>query len=329
VKKIRFDFADYIERTMPVNNRKHMTTDKEYTVDCPNCGDQEHFDFSVSKQQGKCWKCDWGCNGIQFIMAAEGCDRATAMRIVLERAKIFGTATELDELKRIIQTAGVKFIPDPEIISNELPKECRPIFDKRTRKAQMPVYLKDRGIDLKTVMRFRLGLARYGRYAGRVIVPVVCAGVRSFVARDVTGMAPKKYLNPPESVYSHLLFDYDQNKGKETVTLVEGVFDVMRLWQSGVPACALFGKSLGDGQLALLLDSKIKKVRIMLDDDAYVKSMEVARTLGALFDVELIQLPPGRDPADLGKKEVQACMLKSRPAAGAELDYITDTLKNL
>jgi len=327
--RIRFDFEDYIERNIPVNNRKHMSSDKEFNVDCPNCGDQEHFDFSVAKQRGKCWKCDWGCNGLQFIMAVEACDRATAMRIVRERVRIFGTDTDLDALKRAIDTAAVRVIPDPEIISHDLPKQYKPIFNKRTMKAAMPIYLKDRGIEVKTAMRFKLGLCQGGRYGGRVIVPVHCAGVRSFIARDVTGTSNKKYLNPPDASFSHLLFNYDHCRESDMITLVEGAFDVMKLWQAGIDAIALFGKSLGDGQLALLLDSRIEKVRIMLDDDAYKKSLEVSKALGALFEIELIELPAGRDPADLSRKEAQACMLKSRPAATAELDYITDTLKNL
>lgn len=324
-----FNSADYIERNLQVHRVKHEGGDKEYTVDCPNCGDAEHFDFSTSKQLGKCWKCDWSCNVLGFVMAVEGCDRSTAMRIIYSKVRVFGTSKDTLELRRMIELAGVQSVPDPRLASDALPKEYRLIFNRSTQKALMPIYLKDRGIDLRTAIRFRLGTCRSGRYGGRVVVPIQCAGVRSFVARDITDTAPKKYLNPIYSVFSALLFNYDQVRSRPAVTLVEGVFDVMCLWRAGYDAAGLFGKTLSDGQIALLLDSKIEEVNVMLDGDAFHRAVEITKQLGSFFKTHLIKVPHNTDPDDMPDTEIHKTMKVPISAESAFLTYVQERLRQL
>lgn len=160
-------------------------------------------------------------------------------------------------------------------------------------------YFEKRGIDLKVVEEFNIR-AGVDKYAGRLVFPYYededCVG---FIARSVYAGSPK-YLYPDGFRSSDFLYGLHKVKGKE-VFIVEGVFDVLRLYQDGIEAVALGGKSISKVQFKTIIN-KFEKVVIALDGDAFEDSKKHFNALKGWVDIEIIKLPFDKDPADLGKR---------------------------
>jgi DNA primase len=133
-------------------------------------------------------------------------------------------------------------------------------------------YLVRRGVSPEQIALYRLGYANSGKYCGYVIVPIVRRReVIYFVARSfLGGNGARKYLNPSRDEVggigkSELLFNYDRVSYAPILTITEGVFDAIAV---GTNAVALLGKTISDVQLALLENLRVRRIRVMLDEDA-------------------------------------------------------------
>jgi DNA primase len=117
-----------------------------------------------------------------------------------------------------------------------------------------------------------------------------------------------KYVNSPEGDLFHkgsILYGLHLAKvaiGKQDfAAVVEGNTDVIALRQAGFEAAvASMGTALTEGQLREL-GRLTKKLFLCFDadaagQDATLRGMELAAVRG--FDVEVVTLPPGQDPAD-------------------------------
>lgn len=156
-------------------------------------------------------------------------------------------------------------------------------------------YLEGRGA-LGAARAAEGGFCLDGRYAGRVVVPVLGIGGvwLGFSARSVYPRATPKYLYPPGMRRGRVLFN-GLALGAETddpVYVVEGVFDALWLWPDGV---AVLGKPTSD-QLALLAEAR-RPVVVALDGDAWQEGMVLALQLRALGARAVwLRLPPRTDP---------------------------------
>jgi DNA primase len=150
-------------------------------------------------------------------------------------------------------------------------------------------------------------------FSGRLLFPLADARgrVRGFQARKLREDDPlrAKYVNSPEGELfrkGNLLYGLDRARGaiaKEArAIVVEGNTDVLALRQAGLgPVVASMGTALTERQLAEL-SRLTHKAWLCFDGDAAgeaatLRGMELAAAQG--FDVRVVTLPPGRDPADL------------------------------
>jgi DNA primase len=88
------------------------------------------------------------------------------------------------------------------------------------------------------------------------------------------------------------------------VVLVEGPFDAMRLWQVGVRSVvALLGTNLSPAQRTIVTSTR--RAVLMLDGDEAGRdgANRIASAL-APQPVHVVELPQGRDPADLDENEL-------------------------
>src|SRR5213079_166451 len=151
-------------------------------------------------------------------------------------------------------------------------------------------------------------------FAGRLLFPLADARgrVRGFQARKLREDDPlrAKYVNSPEGELvrkGSLLYGLDRARTaiakQERAVVVEGNTDVLALRQTGLePVVASMGTALTDRQLKEL-SRLTDKAWLCFDGDAAgeaatLRGMELAAAQG--FDVRVVTLPPGLDPADLG-----------------------------
>ena len=117
-----------------------------------------------------------------------------------------------------------------------------------------------------------------------------------------------KYVNSPESELfhkSHVLYGFHLARGaiakQDRALVVEGNTDVIALRQAGLePVVASMGTALTDRQLRELV-RLTQRLFLCFDadaagEDATLRGMELALRQG--FDVRVVALPKGRDPAD-------------------------------
>ena len=153
-------------------------------------------------------------------------------------------------------------------------------------------------------------------FSRRLMFPLADARgrVRGFQARRLREDDPlrAKYVNSPEGELfrkGDMLYGLDLARTaiakQERAVVVEGNTDVLALRQAGLePVVASMGTAVTDRQLKEL-SRLTHKAWLCFDGDAAgeaatLRGMELAAAQG--FDVRVVTLPPGRDPADLSNE---------------------------
>ncbi len=182
------------------------------------------------------------------------------------------------------------------------------IFDENFYKIEntieCPSYLLDR-VDFETILKFDLHICKTNRsiYDERIIFPIYSNEKRGFIARDYTEIKPQKYLFPKNMQKQDYLFG---NFKGDTIIIVEGVFDVMKLWEYGYYSCiSTMGVTIGDRQAEIIINNGIKNIIIMPDgDEAGMKFVERIGEYKDMFNIEAMFSITGKDPCEMGKYEV-------------------------
>jgi len=279
------------------------TSETEYLIRCPVCGDHATHDHCSINIVKKVFHCFFkGCSGVlaQLIREygeGEGGD-IEPRRGIVEKKK--HSLLDFSQFKKI---TGVEGSNDRLALS----------------------YLKNRGINEDEIELYGIKYCSNpaNRYYGRIILPIieneeiVCLSARSFLP-----FIRPSYLFPHygetmctagETVWG---LDYAQNHHKGAVLLVEGVFDAIAINQkTKMNACglALLNKAMTKSQRNKLLKLD-KKVRftIMLDSDARKDSLKIARELSNYGrQVYLCFLPEG-DPASVSQEQYDRTMSEAR-----------------
>ncbi len=153
----------------------------------------------------------------------------------------------------------------------------------------------------------------FDRFRNRIIIPIfdIRGRIVGFGGRDLGDRGPK-YLNSPESEFFKkrkllfgLNFSKDEIKKKNLAILVEGYFDLIYTFQSGVKnLVAPLGTSLTEEQIKLL---KRYTDRVVINFDPDAAGIEATKRslimfLQNDFDVKILNLQEGLDPDEYIKK---------------------------
>src|SRR4030043_118179 len=193
-------------------------------------------------------------------------------------------------------------------------------------------FLDSRGYTKEEIEKAGLGLSSekgsfYDRFRGRIIFPVfdlnsqvIGFGGRVFKEKDKMEIA-KKVNTPQTAIYdkSRILYGLDKAKveirKKDVCILVEGYVDLIMVSQAGFEnVVATSGTALTPLQLKTLKrysDNLLTAFDMDVAGEAATKrGIDLAQLHG--FDVKVIVLPEGLDPADLVLKDVKAWEEKGR-----------------
>jgi DNA primase len=195
--------------------------------------------------------------------------------------------------------------------------------------------------------RRRDGSGLLDRFRGRIMFPLadVKGHVLGFGARALRPDDKPKYLNTSESELFHkgsLVYGADLARAAAAragrLVLVEGYTDVIALRQAGIPeiVCSM-GTALTDRQLDAL-KRLTPKVLLCQDPDAagqeaVAKGKDAIRAFNEShrlrgFDLRVVRLPPGEDPADVVQREgpeaMRALLETSVPVPRFEVERALD-----
>ena len=183
-----------------------------------------------------------------------------------------------------------------------LPDEYKPLWNGGDGivKRHALTYMYKRGFTDDDILKHNIGYCDEGKYSNRIIIPSYDSDgqLNFFVGRDFY-KSKLKYLNSFTSkdvIGFDLFINWD-----EPIILCEGVFDAMSFKRNAIP---LFGKTMSKKLHKKILEQKVKKVFLALDDDAQVDAMKISEKLmNEGIDVRKIDLKNG-DPNDIGFKKL-------------------------
>jgi hypothetical protein len=181
------------------------------------------------------------------------------------------------------------------------PEDFLPLWQEPGISAQVTVkaraYLQSRRVGLDLVDEAKVGVCLKGKYAGRVIVPVLSGDAwLGWVGRAWSKQVEKPYIYPGGAWRGRALFNHRAvvTPG-EVLYVVEGVFDALALWPD---AAAVLGKPSYEQVEALALSKR--PVVVVLDGDAWMEGWSLAMRLRLLGTAAgAIRLPPKTDPDEV------------------------------
>ena len=281
---------------------KHLSpvqlSGSELICTCPSCGKPRHFYFNRQKGLGLCHHCGYSCNEFQLLQKLN--QQKTSLDTPYNRSVLHNEESPASPI--------------------ELPKFTHPLphNSKLGRKAEK--FLISRNITIQQAQKFKFGVCEgYRRgeqnFSGRLILPVYESGkLVFFQARALNGQGPK-YFNLKGFKKSHFLFNLPE--GKEAI-LTEGILSAI-----AVNGTAIFGKVLSSAQLKKLEYLDLKKVAVLLDSDARVETLSLARKLKSYGDwmVEIAILFEG-DPADYSKVQMKELLEEAVGISGSDMDIV-------
>jgi len=166
-------------------------------------------------------------------------------------------------------------------------------------------YVAARDIGARTAARFGVGFYRgAGLMRGRVVIPIhdEHGQLLAYAGRSMDGSWPR-YRFPAGFAKSRVLFNFHRAAAApcDTVVVVEGFFDCMRVTQAGFDSVvALMGTELYEHP-ARLLGERFASVVVLLDGDEAGRKAR-GRVAGGLQDtcaVRVLELPEGAQPDQL------------------------------
>lgn len=182
----------------------------------------------------------------------------------------------------------------------------------------------------ETVDRYKIFHRTWGQYANRVIIPFFQHGVLvGFCAIDILGEKLwlqkhplkttkdyRKVLYPSNFSSEKCLFGMDDcERCPDSLIIVEGAREVMKLWQEGHRnTVAILGAFMSDEKMRLITELSPKFVYLMFDGD--LAGIEITdriyNKLERLFKgrVKKCFVPIGKDPKNLSPSEIERLLKK-------------------
>lgn len=352
--KNKIDIVEYIGKYVPLKQ-----AGRNWKGCCPFHNEKSpSFMVSPEKQIFHCFGCGKGGDIFTFTEEIEGVDFPTALREMAEKAGVklperSGVKREpTDKLFEINEQACELY--EKELWKDANKKILKYLLDRGMEEKTIKTFrlgfapqsgdiimkeLGGIGYSNEDLLKAGIAKERNGRvldqFFNRITFPIMNAGGRvvGFTARVLDDTLPK-YVNTPETAIYHkssVLFGFDKAKEQirkqNHVIVVEGQMDAIFSHQAGVNnVVASSGTALTEAHLDLI-KRFTKNIKMSFDVDmagqnATKRAIEMAWERE--FNIKVIVVPEGKDPADLvksdPKKWIEACK-----KAKYVVDYIFDS----
>jgi DNA primase len=254
---------------------------------CPFCHHHKpklEVNFTENKEGHNPWQC-WVCG-----------KRGKTIRSLFKQIQV--DASYFQELSKLVKNVSSEDIGEIKQNLLELPKEFKTFLNNQDITARHALsYLKKRNISKTDILKYNIGYCASGTYANMIVIPSYdCNGkLNYFTARSFEKDPYVKYRNPEVSrdiIAFELFVNWDL-----PIILCEGPFDALAIKRNVIP---LFGKNIQPSLMKKLVESKVQKIYIALDNDAMKQALGFCEQLLDIGkEVYLVELQ-GKDPSEMG-----------------------------
>ena len=259
-----------------------------------SCTSGQHEDkspslsYNLDKNLFHCWSCGFGGGSSKFL---ESIGEIT--RLSIESKQPYKIQKLKNKIKQIIEVDDIR-IPDE----------------------RFPYKSEFRGINGKTMNEFGTFTTQELQLQNYICIPVYQFGKLKFIeGRKISdgGIQPKYYRRPNNAKISTILFPLDKIKNTNYLIFVEGIFDMLNMWQLGYKnTVCLFGASnFNKNKLDTLDRIGVTRVDIMMDPDTagYIASEKIAKLLDTRnIYSRIIKVPVGKDPGNISQIEAKEAL---------------------
>ena len=254
---------------------------------CPFCHHHKpklEVNFTENSEGINQWAC-WSCS-----------KKGKSIKSLFKQVQV--DASYFQELSKLVRNVSLNDIGEVKHAILELPKEYKSFINNKDIIARHAfTYLKKRDITKQDILKYNIGYCNSGQYSKMIVIPSYDANgkLNYFTARSFEKDPYTKYRNPETSrdiIPFELFVNWDL-----PIILCEGPFDAMAIKRNAIP---LFGKNIQPSLMKKLVESKVQKIYIALDNDAIKQALRFCeQLLDVGKEIYLVELQ-GKDPSELG-----------------------------
>ena len=259
----------------------------ESAFHCPFCNHhKKKLQVNLETQKWHCWVCNKGGHKIGILLRKINAPKEIISDILTILREYITVADEKNQVKEGSISLPVCYKPLWKV-SND------PLYKNAIH------YLKQRRIGPIDILRYSIGYCSSNGYSNRIIIPSYDSErkLNYFIARDMFPNSKFKYKNPPmskDTVCFELFINW-----KEPIVLCEGAFDAIAIRNNVIP---LLGKFPSKTLVKRLVEKKVKKIYVALDEDAKKDAIKLSKFLMDYgIETYLLEMN-GKDPSELGFK---------------------------
>jgi DNA primase len=212
---------------------------------------------------------------------------------------------KFEQLSRIIESTKYRVnttVTEKQVVL-QLPNDYRPLWiEKKTPDYRNAMhYLKQRGLTIFDILKYRIGYCETGEYTGKIIIPSYDAEgqLNYFVSRAYYSADTQKHKNPKVSkdiIGFELFINW-----AEPIILCEGSFDAIAVKRNAIP---LFGKIIQPALQKKIIEERVKNIYLCLDPDALKNAIQIAeRFMSEGLNVYFVNLKSS-DASELGFNKI-------------------------
>jgi len=257
-----------------------------------SCTSGEHVDkspslsYNLEKNMFHCWSCGFS-GGVTKFMQSIG----ETVIIDVDSKQPYKIKKLKDKIRKVIEMDEIQLPEERHIYGGEF-----------------------KGISGSVMKEFQAFTTQHLGLKDYICIPVYQFGKLKFLEGRYAGMVsgkPKYYRRPQGAPVSDILFPLDKIKSTNYVILVEGIFDMLNMWQLGYKnTLCIFGASNFNRKKLEVLDRiGVTRVDILMDPDApgQMAATKIAELLNTR-DIysRNIKLPVGVDPGELTQRQAEA-----------------------
>jgi len=181
----------------------------------------------------------------------------------------------------------------------------------------VPKYVLDRGISIETCKEWQLGYDKaFKDSISKRVRPRLTFPIRrkdgkliGLIGRAVDDLKQEKYYNYWNFQKSNYLYGMNKVEDRGHAIAVEGLFDVLKWWEYGLPAVGLMGSQPSKAQVKLLLEFEMVYLALDADEAGAKGTGWLISRLKGRVPIYGVKFPEGKkDPGEMTKDEAWAAV---------------------